>query len=84
MLFYVMYIFVYLLYKLLLSLFITIIIIFYYYYYYYYSLLYYLLLAKYPPSAGFPSFPGGVAPPAPPLGASGAHFGKEKKLGRQK
>ena len=32
-------------------------------------------LAKYPPSAGFPSPSGGVAPSVPPLGAAGAPDG---------
>ena len=33
------------------------------------------ILAKFPPSAGFPSPSGGVAPLAPPLGAFGAPVG---------
>ena len=37
------------------------------------------MLAKHPPSAGFPSPSEGAAPSAPPLVASGAHLGNQKK-----
>ena len=38
------------------------------------------ILAKYPPSAGFPSPSGGVAPWVPPLGAFGATVGAPTAL----